>query len=101
MVLDTKKCNFGSQERLWFLILLQNLQILLQNATAIFLQNARKVYYKTRQVFITKYNNNSDSYDKMRWFYWKMRQLLQNAAYKLLVVFLIITNMNVTQRLFL
>ena len=37
-------------------------QILLQNATAILLQNATKIYYKMRQ------------------FYYKMRQLLQNAS---------------------
>ena len=30
-------------------------QILLQNATAILLQNTTEIYYKMRQVFITKY----------------------------------------------
>ena len=43
---------------------------LLQNATAILLQNAKEVYYKKRQVF----------YYKMRQFYYKMRQLLQIAT---------------------
>ena len=43
---------------------------LLQNATAILLQNATEVYYKMRQVF----------YYKMRQFYYKMRQLLQKAT---------------------
>ena len=38
-------------------------QILLQNETAIFLQNATEVYYKMLQ------------------FYYKIRQLLQNAAF--------------------
>ena len=45
-------------------------QILLQNATAILLQNAAKVYYKMCQIF----------YYKMRQFYYKMRQLLQIAT---------------------
>ena len=45
-------------------------QILLQNTTAILLQNATKVYDKIRQVF----------YYKMRHFYYKMRQLLQIAT---------------------
>ena len=31
-------------------------QILLQNVTAILLQNAAEVYYKIRQVFFTKYD---------------------------------------------
>ena len=50
--------------------LLQNGQILLQNATAILLQSATEVYYKMRQVFITK----CDSYYKLRQFYCKMRR---------------------------
>ena len=32
-------------------------QILLQNVTAILLQNAAEVYYKIRQVFFTKYDS--------------------------------------------
>ena len=44
---------------------------LLQNATAILLQNVAEVYYKMCQVF----------YYKMRQFYYKMRQLLQNATF--------------------
>ena len=46
-------------------------QISLQNATAILLQNATEVYYKMRQVFCYK----------MRQFYYKLRQLLQNATF--------------------
>ena len=45
-------------------------QIFLQNAIAILLQNATKVYYKIRQNF----------HYKMQQFYCKMRQLLQNAT---------------------
>ena len=43
---------------------------LLQNAAAIFLQNATEVYYKMPQVF----------YYKIRQFYYKMRRLLQIAT---------------------
>ena len=42
-------------------------QILLQNVTAIFLQNMTEVYYKTRQVFITK----CDVYYKLRQYRYK------------------------------
>ena len=45
-------------------------QILIQNATAILLQNGAEVYYKMCQVF----------YYKMRQFYHKMQQLLQIAT---------------------
>ena len=45
-------------------------QKLLQNATAILLQTATKVYYKMGQVF----------HCKMRQFSYKMRKLLQNAT---------------------
>ena len=48
-------------------------QILLQNGTAILLQNATEVYCKLRQV----------SYYKMRQFYYKMRQLLKIATISL------------------
>ena len=41
------------------------------------LQNVTKVYYKMRQVFITK----CGSYYKMRQFYYKMRQFLQIATF--------------------
>ena len=44
---------------------------MLQNETAILLQNATEVYYKMHQVF----------YYKMRRFYCKIRQLLQNSAF--------------------
>ena len=47
-----------------------NYDTLLQNATAILLQNATEVYYKMCQVFCCK----------MRQFYYKMRQLLQIAV---------------------
>ena len=89
-VLDTKKSIFGSQE--WFSCHIRFIKtlyykmwhILLQYATAILLQNATKVYYKMRQKFITKcvkfFIAKSDSYYKMRRFYNKMRQLLQNVA---------------------
>ena len=59
-------------------------QLLLQNATAILLQNATEVYYKIRQFFITKCNSfitKYDSYYKMRRFYYKIRQVLQNATF--------------------
>ena len=46
-------------------------QILLQNTTTILLQNATEVYYKMRQKFITKF---------VRFFFYKMRQLVQNAT---------------------
>ena len=46
--------------------LLQNIQILSQNPTAILLQNATEVYYEMRQVF----------YYNLRQFSNKMRQLL-------------------------
>ena len=49
-------------------------QILLQSATATLLQNATKVYYNH---IISK----CDSYYKLRQFYYKMRQLLQNATF--------------------
>ena len=44
-------------------------KILLQNATAILLQNVTEVYYKMPRFFITK----------LRYFYYKMRRLLQIA----------------------
>ena len=50
------------------------LQTATQNATAILLQNATEVYYKSCQVFffITK----CDSYYKLRQLYYKIQQLL-------------------------
>ena len=51
--------------------------MLLQNATAILLQNATEAYYKICQVFFIK----CDSYYKMRQFYYKMQQFLQNATF--------------------
>ena len=48
-------------------------QILLQNATAILLQNVTEVYYKMRQGFYHKIFYHKG-------FYYKMQQLLQNAA---------------------
>ena len=85
MVLDTKKFNFGKQQYLrfhiWFILTFyyKKPQTLLQNASTILLQNATKVYYKMRQIFITKcdsfitkYNSfirKCDSYYKMRRFY--------------------------------
>ena len=70
MVLDAKKPNFESPEWLWFLVwfimaLHYKMQhVLKQNETAILLQNAKKVYYKTRQDF-----------------YYKIQQLLQKATF--------------------
>ena len=52
-------------------------QMLLQNATAILLQIVIEVYYKCVRFFITK----CDSYYKLRRFYYKMRQVLQNATF--------------------
>ena len=53
-------------------------QILLQNVTAILLQNATEVYGKMRQVF---YYEMRQFYYKMRQFDNKMRQLLQNSTF--------------------
>ena len=50
-------------------------QMLLQNTTAILLQNATEVYYTMRQVF----------YYKMRQFYYKMRRLLQIAPVQTII----------------
>ena len=60
-------------------------QILLQNAVAISLQNATEFYYRMRQIFLlqkTVLLKNCDSYYKIRQFYYKMRQLSQNASLK-------------------
>ena len=65
-----------------------NYDTLLQNATAILLQNATKVYDKMRQVF----------HYKMRQFYLKMRQLLQIATI-LLQNATFITNCDSTSKL--
>ena len=46
-------------------------QMLLQNVTAVLLQNATEVYYKISQVFCYK----------MQPFYYKMRHLLQIATF--------------------
>ena len=54
MVLDIRKCNFGSQQCLWFhiwfilTVYYKMQQILLQNGTGILLRNATKVYYRMR-----------------------------------------------------
>ena len=69
-------------------------QILLQNATALLLQNAAKVYYKMCQVILLQnaaalllpnatkvyYKICQVFYNKMRRFYYKMRRLLQIAT---------------------
>ena len=57
------------------------LQNATQNATAILLQNATEVYYKSCQVFffITKCDSfitKCDSYYKLRQLYYKIQQLL-------------------------
>ena len=46
-------------------------QILLQNATAVLSQSVTEVYYEMRQFFCYE----------VRQFYYKMRQLLQNATF--------------------
>ena len=59
-------------------------QILLQNATAIFLQNVSEVCHKMYKFFITKSDHfirKCDSYYKLGRFYYKVRQLLQNATF--------------------
>ena len=59
-------------------------QMLLQNATAIFFQNATEVYYKMLQLFITKCDSfitKCDSHHKLRQLHYRMRQLLQNATF--------------------
>ena len=76
MVPDTWKSNFGNQKLLrfhiWFNMTLhyKMRQKLLQNATAILLQNTVNVYYKMRQAYYI-----------MRQFYYKMRQSLPNATF--------------------
>ena len=45
-------------------------QIILQNGTAMLLQNMTKVHYKTCQIY----------YSKMQRFYYKLLQLLENAS---------------------
>ena len=60
MVLDTSKYILGSQQwlqlHIWLLMTLNYIfrQILLQNATAILLQDMAKVYCKMRQDFYYK-----------------------------------------------
>ena len=74
MALDTKKSIFGWLSLLiLFIMTLYNRmrQAFLQKVTAIFLQNATKVYYKMCQVF----------YSKISYFYYKMQQLLQNEMF--------------------
>ena len=57
MVLDTKKCNSGSREWLWFHICFimtlyyKMRQILLQNEKTILLGNGTRVYYKMHKIF--------------------------------------------------
>ena len=58
--------------------------MLLQNATAVLLQNAIEVYYKMRLFFITKYDRfiiKDNSYYKLQQCYYKMRQLLPIATF--------------------
>ena len=68
-------------------------QMLLQNMTTILLRNAAEIYYKFRQVFFlqnaTVLLQNVAVIYKLRRFYHKMRQLLQNATF--------ITNYDITQ----
>ena len=72
MVLDTKKSSFWNQQwlrfHIWFIMTLyyQIRQTLLQNVTAILLQNSTKVYYKCNS-FVTKCDS-----------YYKIQRLLQN-----------------------
>ena len=67
------------------------------------LQNAIEIYYKMRQVFITK----CDSCYKLRRFYYKVRQLLQDSAFikncdsALINNFWLNRNKNLTELLFL
>ena len=59
-------------------------QILLQNATATFLQNVSEVYHKMNKFFIKKcdrFIRKCDSYYKLGRLYYKVRQLLQNATF--------------------
>ena len=55
-------------------------QILLQNVTAILLQNATEIYYKRVRFFITKCDDFITKCDS----YYKIRRLLQIAAVQLL-----------------
>ena len=58
-------------------------KMLLQNPTAILLQNATQVITKYVRVFITKCDSfitKCNSYYKMRQFYYKLRRLLQFAT---------------------
>ena len=59
-------------------------QILLQNATATFLQNVSEVYHKMYKFFIKKcdrFIRKCNSYYKLGRLYYKVRQLLQNATF--------------------
>ena len=63
---------------IWFYIITvyyKMRQTLLQNVTAILLQNATEVYYKIRQFFTTKCDSFMTKYDS----YYKMWRLLQIA----------------------
>ena len=53
-------------------------QMLIQNATAIWLQNTTEVYYKMLKFF---YYKMRQFYYKLRQLYYKMRRLLQNATF--------------------
>ena len=68
-------------------------QMLLQNMTTILLRNAAEIYYRFRQVFFLQNSTvllqNVAVIYKLRRFYHKMRQLLQNATF--------ITNYDITQ----
>ena len=81
LVLDTKKSNFRNQK--WSRFYISFIMTLYYKIRPLF-------YYKMRERFITKYVScfiticdssirNCESYHKMRRFYYKTRQLLQNA----------------------
>ena len=64
--------------------LLQNATDIITNATAILLQNAKKIYYKICWYYIIKYDSfiaRCDSHYKICRFYYKLWQLWQNATF--------------------
>ena len=66
-----------------YILIYKMRKMLLQNPTAILLQNATQVITKYVRVFITKCDSfitKCNSYYKMRQFYYKLRRLLQFAT---------------------
>lgn len=85
MVLGVTQSNFvgqkWSQFHIWFIIYYKMGQMLLQNATITYYNMRQKIVTKCVRLLITKddtFITSCESYCRMRQFYYKMRQLLQN-----------------------